>query len=352
MTAAAAAKGIREVDASGRIGILAAEAHRPYARPPLSKALWTQGKPEESVWLDLPQGVEVLAGRRVVSINRKAHTVLDDKGDAHRYGKLLLATGGAPRKLPFGKDVIYFRTLDDYRKLRSLSGERVIVIGGGFIGSEIAAALAQTGKKVTMVFPEDGICARAFPADLSAFVTDYYRQKGVEVRARESAKEGMQADAIVAGLGIVPSTELAQQAGLALSDGIDVDFGLRTSDPDIFAAGDVANVFNAALNRRLRVEHEDNANTMGAAAGRAMAGASVNYTHLPFFYSDLFDLGYEAVGEIDARHHTESDWKTEFREGVVYYLADGKVRGVLLWNTWGKVDEARALIGTKGRLPR
>ncbi len=351
MTAAAAAKGIREVDAKGRIGILTAESHRPYARPPLSKALWTQGKPEESVWLELPPGVEVLTGRRAVSIDREGHAVTDDRGERHGYRKLLLATGGAPRRLPFGKDVIYFRTLDDYRKLRSGAGS-VLVIGGGFIGSEIAAALAQSGRKVTMVFPEDGICARAFPADLSGFVTDYYRQKGVVVNARQSASADMQADAIVAGLGIVPSAELAKQAGLSVSDGIDVDASLRTSDPDIFAAGDVANFFSQALNRRLRVEHEDNANTMGAAAGRAMAGASVNYTHLPFFYSDLFDLGYEAVGEIDARHHTESDWKTEFREGIVYYLADGKVRGVLLWNTWGKVDEARALIGTTKRLPR
>jgi NADPH-dependent 2,4-dienoyl-CoA reductase/sulfur reductase-like enzyme len=353
MTGAAAAKGIREVDPSGTIGLLASEPHQPYARPPLSKALWTQGKPEESVWLELPQGVEVVSGRRAVSIDRKAHTVADDRGGTHSYRKLLIATGGAPRRLPFGNDVIYFRTLDDYRKLRA-AGERVAVIGGGFIGSEIAAALAQNGRKVTMIFPEDGICARAFPADLSAFVTDYYRQKGVAVRAKESVKslDGLQADAIVAGIGIVPSTDLAKQAGLAVSDGIDVSPSLQTSDPDIYAAGDVANFPNPALGKRIRVEHEDNANSMGAAAGRSMAGAKVSYDHLPFFYSDLFDLGYEAVGEIDARHRTEADWKTQFREGVVYYLDGGNVRGVLLWNTWGKIDEARSLIGTTKRLPR
>ena len=370
MTAAAAAKGIREVDGAGKIGILAAELHRPYARPPLSKALWTQGKPEESVWLELPQGVEFLAGRRAVAIDRGAHSVTDDRGDRHRYGKLLLATGGAPRRLPFGKDVIYFRTLDDYRNLRSLDKERVAVIGGGFIGSEIAAALAQNGKKVTMVFPEAGVCARAFPADLTDFVTGYYRQKGVDVRPGESVtgiegtsvvtKNGrIDADAIVAGIGIAPSTELAKQAGLTVTDGIEVDEALRTSDRDIFAAGDLANFHNPALGKRIRVEHEDNANTMGAAAGRSMAGAEVRYDHLPFFYSDLFDLGYEAVGEIDARHRTVADWKTPFREGVVYYLQDERVRGVLLWNTWGQVDNARALIADpkppadlRGRLPR
>ncbi|MCA1825384.1 MAG: NAD(P)/FAD-dependent oxidoreductase [Myxococcales bacterium] len=370
MTSAAAARGIREVDAAGKIGILGAESHKPYARPPLSKALWTQGKPEESVWLDLPQGLELLPGRRAVSIEGKAHVVRDDRGDTHRYRKLLLATGGSPRQLPFGKDVIYFRTLDDYRNLRKIGGDRVAVIGGGFIGSEIASALAQNGKKVTMVFPEDGVCARAFPNDLTAFVTDYYREKGVDVRARESVSgiEGaavvtrtgrIEADAIVAGIGIVPAIDLARQAGLTVSDGVDVNDALQTSDPDIYAAGDVANFANPALGRRIRVEHEDNANTMGAAAGRSMAGARVRYDHLPFFYSDLFDLGYEAVGEIDARHRTVADWKTPFREGVVYYLDRDRVRGVLLWNTWGQVDNARALIAEarapadlKGRLPR
>src|SRR5205807_10507796 len=124
-----------------------------------------------------------------------------------------------------------------------------------------------------------------------------------------------------------------------------------TSTPDVFAAGDVANFFNPALGARIRVEHEDNANTMGAAAGRSMAGKGSPYTHLPFFYSDLFALGYEAVGELDPRLETESHWKQPFREGVIYYFKGGRVRGVLLWNTWGQVDAARALIaeqaGTK-----
>ena len=369
MTAAAAAKGIREVDAAGSITILSAEPHRPYQRPPLSKGLW-QGKPEDGIWIDVPQGVELLAGRRAVSIDPRARRVRDDKGADHGYRKLLIATGGAPKRLPFGSGVIYFRTLDDYRILRSLKGSRVAVIGGGFIGSEIAAALAQNGKKVTMVFPEEGVCARAFPADLAKFVTDYYRGKGVEVRTGASVtgiegstlllKDGkVEADAIVAGLGIAPSVELAKQAGLAVSDGIDVDESLRTSDMDVYAAGDVARFNNPALGKSLRVEHEDNANTMGAAAGRAMAGAKVSYHHLPFFYSDLFDLGYEAVGEIDARHQTVADWKTPFREGVVYYRSQGRVRGVLLWNTWGQIDNARALIeeksppsNLKGWLPR
>ena len=363
MTAAAAANGIREIDRAGSIVILAGEPHGPYARPPLSKGLW-QGKPEDSVRLELPQGVELLKGRRAVAVDRKARRVRDDSGAEHAYRKLLLATGGAPRKLPFGGDVIYFRTLDDYRRLRETAGPRVAVIGGGFIGSEIAASLAQNGKRVTMIFPEDGVCARAFPADLTRFVTDYYRGKGVEVLAGETltAIEGgtvrtrsgraIEADVVVAGIGISPSTELATLSGLAVSDGIEVDEQLRTSDPDIYAAGDVARFPNPALGKKIRVEHEDAANTMGAAAGRAMAGKPAPYTHLPFFYSDLFDLGYEAVGELDARHRTVADWKTPFREGFVYYLSDGLVRGVLDWGIFGRVDDARALIGKelRGRL--
>jgi NADPH-dependent 2,4-dienoyl-CoA reductase/sulfur reductase-like enzyme len=164
----------------------------------------------------------------------------------------------------------------------------------------------------------------------------------------------------VAGLGIEPNTPLARAAGLEVRDGIVVDEMLRAGHPDVYAAGDVAAFRNPALGERIRVEHEDNANTMGRAAGRNMAGASEPYHHLPFFYSDLFDLGYEAVGDLDARLETFADWKQPYREGVVYYLRHGRVRGALLWNTWDQVNPARRLIAEpgpfrpqdlKGRLP-
>jgi NADPH-dependent 2,4-dienoyl-CoA reductase/sulfur reductase-like enzyme len=384
MTAAAAVQGIREVDPSGSIGLISAEGHAPYDRPPLSKGLW-KGKPLESIWRHIErQGVTVHLGRTVRQLDPQNKRVTDDQGTVCGYSKLLLATGGTPRRLPFGgEQIIYFRSLDDYERLRSLTraGQQFAVIGGGFIGSEVAAALTMNGEKVVMVFPEAGIGSRMFPFDLARFLSEYYQQKGVEVLAaqvvsglemrgnravvkvRNAQGQGERevvADGVVAGIGIQPNVELAQAAGLEVDNGIRVDTSLRTSHPDIYAAGDVASFYNQALDKRLRVEHEDNANTMGRLAGQAMAGRTVTYDHLPSFYSDLFELGYEAVGEVDSQLETVADWKEPFREGVVYYLRDGRVRGVLLWNVWEQVDSARKLIGEpgpfrpeglKGRLP-
>jgi NADPH-dependent 2,4-dienoyl-CoA reductase/sulfur reductase-like enzyme len=155
------------------------------------------------------------------------------------------------------------------------------------------------------------------------------------------------ADGVVAGLGIEPNTALAGQAGLKVDNGIVVDELLRTSNPDIYAAGDVANFYSAALDKRMRVEREDNANVMGEMAGRNMAGQSDIYSHQPYFYSDLFDLGYEAVGELDSSLDMVEDWKEPFGKGVIYYLRDSRVCGVLLWNTWGQVAAATRLIAEK-----
>jgi len=370
MTADAAAHAIRDTDASGSIGIISSDPHPPYNRPPLSKGLW-KGDPETNIWRGTDKvGAQLRLGRRATALQPQKQTVTDDRGNVDSYEKLLLATGGTPRRLPLQtQQIIYYRTFDDYKRLRALANEklRFAVLGGGFIGSEVAAALRIVGRDVTMIVPEDGISARVFPADLSKYLVDYYREQGVDVRTGEGLADLQQSagkvvvrtthgkevpvDVIVAGLGIQPNVELAEQAGLRVDNGIVVDEMLRTSDPNIYAAGDVANFFNPALGTRMRVEHEDNANTMGAAAGRAMAGKGAPYTHLPFFYSDLFALGYEAVGELDPRLETQAVWKEKFREGVIYYLRDGKVRGVLLWNTWGQVDNARALIGTNNRLP-
>ena len=366
MTADAAVNGIREVDSQGSIGLVSSDSDPPYDRPPLTKSLW-KGKPLESVWRHTKERkVDFFLGRTINAIDVEHKTVADDAKEVYSFERLLLATGGSPRRLPFGgDDIIYFRTLGDYRRLRewTTKGKRFAVVGGGFIGSELAAALAINQKEVVILFPESGICHRMFPADLSQFLNDFYRQKGVEVWTGESVagleRRGEQwvvktqsqreaiVDGVVAGLGIRPNLDLARMAGLQTDDGIVVDEFLRTNQPGIYAAGDVALFYNPALDRRLRVEHEDNANTMGRVAGRNMAESSEPYHHLPFFYSDLFELGYEAVGEVDSRLSVLADWKEPYREGVVYYQKEGRVRGVLLWNVWGQVDAARELIAEK-----
>ncbi len=372
MTADAAASGIRDVDQDGSIGILSTEPVPPYNRPPLSKGLW-KGKPLSSIWRKTESlGVTFHLGRTVRQLDPQHKAITDDEGTTYTFGKLLLATGGTPRRLAFGADeIIYFRTQADYQRLRALAEQRsrFAVIGGGFIGSEIAAALAINGKQVVMVFPDEGIGSRMFPADLVKFLNDYYRQQGVEIAsgglvagmeirgeefaltihdAQTKSERVIVVDGVVAGIGILPNVKFAEAAGLKVENGIWVDSSLRTSHPDIYAAGDVANFLNPALGRRLRVEHEDNANTMGRMAGQAMAGQTVSYDHLPYFYSDLFELGYEAVGEVNATLETVADWKEPYREGVIYYLREGLVRGVLLWNVWKQVEAARRLIAERG----
>ena len=361
MSADAAARGIRDHDGDGSIGLVGADPDPPYARPPLSKGLW-QDKEEATIWRGTADlGVELQLGRRITGIDLEGRIAIDDQNESYGWERLLLATGGRPRRLPSGDGyVVYYRTVADYRRVRALAreGARFVVIGGGFIGSEVAAALSSTGAGVTMVFPDNGIGARLFPPELAEFVNGYYREKGVEVlpgELVEAIEDGvvrlgsgrtLEADGIVAGLGIEPATELAEAAGLPVDDGIVVDDRGRVGDrPDVFAAGDVARFPAKALGKHIRVEHEDHANTHGRAVGANMAGADAPYDHLPFFYSDLFELGYEAVGEVDSRLESVATWAEPNRKGVVSYIDDQRrPRGFLLWDVWGKVDDARTLI--------
>ena len=166
---------------------------------------------------------------------------------------------------------------------------------------------------------------------------------GDRFTVRTTGGRAFEVDGVVAGIGIRPNLDLAQQAGLRLENGIVVDEHLQTSAPGIFASGDVANFFHSALGKRVRVEHEDNAIQMGKLAGRNMAGANEHYTHAPMFYSDLFELGYGAVGELDSRLENVAAWQEPFKKGVVYYLEGGRVRGVLSWNVWDSLPAASAL---------
>lgn len=369
MAADAAVRGIREGDGDGKIVLVSRESVPPYDRPPLSKALWTKKKKVEQIWRGTEKfNVDFHLGREILSLDSAHNTCIDDQGNTFRYEKLLLATGGSPIHLKEDTgEVIYYRTLADYEHLQRLTGEKqtFAVIGGGYIGSEVAAGLTMAGKQVTMLFPEDGICARLLPPAMSQQINEMYTGKGVKVHPDQMVasveKRGgkmvvetnsglaVEADVVVAGLGIRPNTALAEAAGLKVDNGIVVDASLKTSHPNIYAAGDVIRFFNPALDRLIRTEHEDNANLSGQLAGKAMAGQAVSYTHLPFAYSDLFELGFEMIGIIDSRLSLVGDWQDPYRTGIVYYYEGNRIVGVLLVNMWGRIDKARALIESKSQ---
>ena len=366
----AAVKGIRSVDEEGSILLIGAEPHDPYERPPLSKGLWMGGDSEDDLALDTrDESVELWLGRRVTAIDPDAKTVTDSQGDVVGFERLLLATGGTARSLPGlppSERVLAYRTLDDYRQARTLAkeGARVVVVGGGFVGSEMAAGLRTAGADVSMVFPEAHIGAGRFPDDLAAALDGDYRQRGVALHAgrtvsRASSGENrvqlvlddgteLDAELVVVGIGTEPNVTLARELGLDVDGGIHVDRFLRTGHPDIYACGDAMAFPHAALGRRMRVEHENNATASGHHAGRVMAGVEEPYDHVPFFFSDLFDNGYEAVGELGGELQAVADWQRPAdgpdRKGIVYYHDGERLRGVLLWNTFGKVDAATELL--------
>ena len=377
LAGASAVEGIREQDKTGPILLMGAEKHLPYDRPPLTKKLWFGKKKVEDIFLHDRKfydqnSVTVETGAKVSSLDAKQKSVTTTTGKIYRYQKLLLATGGVPRMLPIpGGDLeglCYFRTLDDYLRLRreSTEGKSAVVIGGGFIGSEIAAALTLNKINVTMVFPEAYLVSRIFPEALGRALQDHYRSRGIKVLAGEKPssfqkKDGrfitrvesgseLESDMVIVGIGVAPALELPREAGLQTANGIIVDEYLQASLPDIYAAGDIAFFPYQALGKQTRVEHWDNALNQGRQAGRNMAGAREPYTYMPYFFSDLFEFGYEAVGEVDAQLETFADWQKVNDTGVIYYLRDGKVRGAMMCNVWEKVEAARALIRKNERV--
>ena len=367
-----AIEGIRERDPSGTILLIGAEAHAPYDRPPLSKKLWTGKKTVKEIALHpagwyTQQGVESALGIRVLDLDAARHTLLLDRdGRMIRYKKLLLSTGGIPRTLSLpGSNlpgIFTYRTLDDYNAIRRLArpGTGAVILGSGFIGAEMAAALSLNGAAVTMMYPESRLIPKVFPNSLGRAMQEMYMEKGIrilqghlpaafagegeDVVTTTDFGETIHSRFVIAGIGINPASELAVRGGLKLANGVQVDEQMASSDPDIFAAGDMANFIYPSLGERMRLEHWDNAIQQGRHAGRCMAGAREPFEAMPYFFSDLFDFGFEAVGEVDARLDITADWTTENNTGVLYYLKDKKVRGVMLCNVWDKVDAARALI--------
>jgi len=371
LAGASAVEGIRERDKNGDVLLIASEKHLPYDRPPLTKKLWFGKKKVEDIFLHDQKfydqnGVTLAQGETVTALDPKQKKITNNNGREFRFQKLLLATGGVPRILPIpGGDlegIYYFRTLDDYLKLRgeSTEGKKAVVIGGGFIGSEIAAALAMNKVDVTMIFPDSYLVSRVFPEYLGRALLAQFISRGIRVMANEKpfafSKQGsrfttltasgkkVESDMVIAGIGIAPSLDLPRRAGLQTANGVIVDEYLQASLPGIFAAGDIAFFPYQALGKQTRVEHWDNALNQGKQAGLNMAGAHKPYDYMPYFFSDLFEFGYEAVGEVDAQLETFADWQKENDTGVIYYLKDGKVRGAMMCNVWDKVPAARELI--------
>ena len=371
LAAASAVEGIRSQDPRGSIALISRENFPPYHRPPLSKGLWFGKDTMDSVSVQpeswyRDQNTHLILRREVVELDAETGRVWDDHGNIHEYGKLLLATGGEPRRMSVEgaelEGIHYFRHLEDYLALKT-SVERVrhaLVVGGGFIGMELAAALRHASLDVTLLYPEEYPLRRVLPRDLGLFVADYYRQKGVETVSGETVakfefhngeitattqnRNQVTTELVVVGIGLEPETTLAEAVGLATGNGITVDEFGRTSDPRIYACGDVAEFPNLPLARVMRVEHWEHAQSHGRAVGACMAGGTQPYDHLPMFYSDLFELGWEAVGLIDSSLQVHSVWREEFKSGVIFYLEDDTIRGALLWNVWEAVEWARGLI--------
>jgi 3-phenylpropionate/trans-cinnamate dioxygenase ferredoxin reductase subunit len=322
MAGAKAAEALRTEGFDGRIVLIGAEQERPYDRPPLSKGYLLGDQDRDSVYLHSmgwygDNHVELLTGRRVSRLDRAAHAVELAGGERIGYTKLLLATGSSPRRLKVeGNDldgVHYLRRLEQSDDLRAAfaHGGRVVIVGGGWIGLETAAAARKAGCEVTVVEPLAQPLLNALGPEMGAVFADAHRQQGVDFRlgvgvtgvkgagkvAAVGTEDGdIPADIVLVGIGARPNTELAEDSGLTVDNGVHVDAALRTEDPDVLAAGDIANVPNSHYGQRIRVEHWQHAVDSGPAAAKSMLGQDVPYDQLPYFFTDQYDIGMEFAG--------------------------------------------------------
>jgi len=374
LAGAKAAEVLRAEGFTGRIVLVGEETERPYERPPLSKG-YLLGKDardkafvHDATWY-AEHDIELVLGVRATALDPAAHTVTLDGVEPLRYDKLLLATGSRVRTLDVpGTDlsgVRYLRTiteadalLDHLRRAR-----RVVVIGAGWIGLETAAAARTHGAEATVVEIDSLPLRRVLGDEVAQIFADLHRANGVDLRFDSGVSEfrgsgghltsvlltdgsELAADVAIVAIGIRPNTELAETAGLAVDNGILVDAGLRTSDPDIYACGDVVNADNPLLGRRVRVEHWANALHSGPAAARAMLGQDVVYDRVPYFYTDQFDLGMEYSGWAEPGGYDRVVFRGDVgkREFVAFWTAKGRVLAGMNVNVWDVTDEIQALV--------
>ena len=355
---------IRESDKEGSIGIISTDSDRPYERPALSKKLWSDDSfTTDQIFYNVSEDhqAHLILETQVTKIDKKAHTVTTNKDESIKYTKLLLVTGAKPKMIdgPEDDNVFAFKSFKDYKKLRSLAdnNKHIAIVGGSYIGTELAANLALHNTQVTLIYPESILGDNRFPEEIAREYEQAYIDHNIEMinetRADKYSKEGdklvlhlnngdtVKADVIILGLGVTPCVELAEQAGLKVDNGVVVDEYLRSSDPDIYAAGDIASYPDTILGRQ-RIEHVDHARESGTAVGKIMAGGGDPYKHTPYFYSAIFDISWKAIGTLDLSLPLLIDVVDNGK--VVYYLKDDKPVGILAWNVEPELDEVRELI--------
>jgi NADPH-dependent 2,4-dienoyl-CoA reductase/sulfur reductase-like enzyme len=380
LAGAKAAQTLREEGFDGNIVLLGEERERPYERPPLSKGYLLGKEEKSSIYVHeegwyAENGVDLRLGVRATALDPGAKRVSLDDGGTVAYDRVLLATGASPRRLnaPGGDldGVLYLRRVGDSERLQAAlrGGGQVVTVGGGWIGLEVTAAAREAGCEVTVVEPEPVALHRQLGPELGAVFADLHKEHGVVFRTRESVTElrgsggqvtgavtssgaVLPADLVVVGIGAIPSTGLAADAGLDVGNGVIVDAGLRTSAPDVFAAGDVANAFHPLYGKHIRVEHWANALNGGPAAARSMLGQGVSYDAVPYFYSDQYDLGMEAAGFTDPGSYDQVVYRGDLagREFVAFCLSGGAVMGGMNVNVWDVNDDIQALIRSRRRV--
>ncbi|MCW2883795.1 MAG: 3-phenylpropionate/trans-cinnamate dioxygenase ferredoxin reductase component [Streptosporangiaceae bacterium] len=375
LAGAKAAETLRTEGFDGRVVLIGAEPERPYERPPLTKGYLLGREPAEKAyvhdesWYDQHK-VELRLGVTVTGIDRSAREVRLATGGPLRYDRLLLTTGASPRRLEVpGAEldgVHYVRTLQDSSALRdalSPGDRRVVVVGAGWIGLETAAAAREYGNTVVIIGPEATPLSRSLGPELGEVFAGLHRRHGVELRLGEGATElrgagsgvsavlttagqEVPADVVVVGVGARPNTGLAGSAGLKVDNGIVVDASLRTSDPHIYAAGDVANYYHPLFGRHLRVEHWANALNGGPAAARAMLGHDIGYDRVPFFFTDQYELGMEFSGLVVPGEYDEVIYRgdVEALEFIAFWLSEGRVVAGMNVNIWDVAPDVQALI--------
>lgn len=364
LAAATAASALRGRGFAGEIVVFAAERHLPYERPPLSKG-FLQGKEEfaaamvhDAAWYDTHR-VDLRVGVTATAIDPSGRTVTSSDGVMTTYDRLLLAPGAEPRRFALAEQVgtpTYLRTIEDSERLRGQlrPGQRVVIVGGGWIGLEVAAAARIAGADVTVFEAGELPLVRVLGPEIAEVFADLHRYHGVDLRVSSQVTEAdlTRADVVVVGIGAIPRTDLADAAGLAVDNGILVDEALRTSDPHIYAIGDAANHLHPVLGRRIRVEHWDTAIQQGKVVAGNLLGGSEQYARQPYFFTDQYDLGMEYFGNVgpegydrvDVEGTVDAAANTAFR---AFWVKAGTVIAAMHANDWDAAKTIRASVGTK-----